>query len=642
MPLLRVTDLNGQQLTPEPGASLVLAQGEPLTLDGDWTAGRYLHCALRYDAMHHAKVQIRFFAANEADARITVTMGFTPGLSTNLVYDFQYLDGQTLFLPRMPGRLKATNFGRRIAPNEIDRVELALLPSELDQECHIGHPELKRDHPPPGLKSKVVVDALGQLSNRSWPSQTRDEEALVNYLNHEHNSSAASYPDDWSLYGGSKRNRFIGTGFFRTEFDGTRWWLVDPDGHGFFSAGLDCIRDSEGAAVVPGTEGCFAWLPGKDGEFADCRDANVSWGMALARFGRANLRRAFGDEWRRAWERMTLNRMRAWRFNTVGNWSDPSFARHSGLPYVMQLKDFPSTPLTLYRDLPDVFDPAYENAAAAFAQQLEPFRHDSCLIGYFLCNEPKWAFGGHDLITEILEDCPGSHTRHAFRNYVAMRYNGDAEAWKHAWGITDQLKDFDDLVTAKIHRLGDRFPAAAMDCRVFSREIVRRFVQVPAEACKAVDPHHLNLGIRFAWIANDLFYEIGDLVDVFSINCYQMKPDTEVADTVLKRCNKPMIIGEFHFGALDAGLTGTGLRGVATQEHRGLAYRNYMEACAAHPGIVGCHYFTLNDQPGLGRHDGECWQIGFVDVCHHPYQELVDQAAAAHEAMYRVRSGDEE
>ena len=36
-------------------------------------------------------------------------------------------------------------------------------------------------------------------------------------------------------YGGLKNIKFKSTGFFRTEFDGKRWWLVTPLGHGFIT-----------------------------------------------------------------------------------------------------------------------------------------------------------------------------------------------------------------------------------------------------------------------------------------------------------------------------------------------------------------------------------------------------------------------
>jgi hypothetical protein len=99
------------------------------------------------------------------------------------------------------------------------------------------------------------------------------------------------------------------------------------------------------------------------------------------------------------------------------------------------------------------------------------------------------------------------------------------------------------------------------------------------------------------------------------------------------------MIGEFHFGALDRGLPATGLRGVASQAERGVAYRRYVEMSASNPNLVGTHYFILNDQALLGRFDGENYQIGFVDCCNTPYHELVDQATVAHQNIYKIMAG---
>ena len=87
---------------------------------------------------------------------------------------------------------------------------------------------------------------------------------------------------------------------------------------------------------------------------------------------------------------------------------------------------------------------------------------------------------------------------------------------------------------------------------------------------------------------------------------------------------KPVIIGEFHFGALDRGMDATGLRGVESQYERGVAYRRYMYRAASHPMCLGAHYFILYDQAYLGRFDGENYQIGALDVCSHPYSEFID------------------
>jgi hypothetical protein len=70
--------------------------------------------------------------------------------------------------------------------------------------------------------------------------------------------------------------------------------------------------------------------------------------------------------------------------------------------------------------------------------------------------------------------------------------------------------------------------------------------------------------MRYAWIASDLMYKAGEVFDVFTINSYEFIPHLNSVDEVARRCNKPTMIGEFHFGALDRGLPSTGLRAVET------------------------------------------------------------------------------
>ena len=40
-------------------------------------------------------------------------------------------------------------------------------------------------------------------------------------------------------FGGWKGKQFEATGFFRTEHDGQRWWLVTPEGNAFLSSGIN-------------------------------------------------------------------------------------------------------------------------------------------------------------------------------------------------------------------------------------------------------------------------------------------------------------------------------------------------------------------------------------------------------------------
>jgi hypothetical protein len=124
--------------------------------------------------------------------------------------------------------------------------------------------------------------------------------------------------------------------------------------------------------------------------------------------------------------------------------------------------------------------------------------------------------------------------------------------------------------------------------------------------------------------------------DVIGINRYRFSPsDLRMPDGIAK----PIIIGEWHFGALDRGLLHPGLRSVANQRQRAAGYRHYVCQALRHPNIVGTHWFQYRDQMVTGRFDGENYQIGFVDICDTPYWETVAASRDVGGELYAIRAG---
>jgi hypothetical protein len=480
-----------------------------------------------------------------------------------------------------------------------------------------------------------VVDRFGQWAVKSWPGKIQSEDELKQ-RNRQllEEARAAKLPTDWSQYGGWKEKRFQATGFFHTQRDTKRWWLVDPEGYAFYSVGVDGVGPYSSGPTA-GMEGLFNWIPPKTGQFAAATARSPVSGVS---FVTANLIHVFGESWRTSWGEMARGLLQLWRFNTIGNWSEKSFTREARLPYVIPLEHFPSTAVLLYRDFPDVFDPKYADESLRFAQQLASVKDDPYLIGYFLRNEPQWAFGNNNLAAEMLATATSSYTRTALAEWLKGRYKGDLGALSTAWKRS--LAAFDELEKAPIPDAESLSPAAAEDLRAFSAIMVDRYISLVCDAVRKVDSKHLNLGMRYASISSELCYQAGQYFDVFSINSYRMKPPADVIAEITRRTGKPVMIGEFHFGALDRGLPSTGLRGVASQGERGVAYRYYVEQGAQLPELVGMHYFIWNDQPVLGRFDGENYNIGLVDVVNLPYKELVAAATATNERIYKVAAGD--
>ena len=483
----------------------------------------------------------------------------------------------------------------------------------------------------PVLPEGKLLDEIGQSTIHQWPERTKNLEELKARLKKQlQESDQQKWPAAYNRWGGWKNKKFEGSGYFNKIHDGERWWLVDPTGHAFWSAGLDSVR-VDTSANYQQLEDTLSWNPEKQPEFKEIYSRDHTHINYLA----ANFIRTFGSDWYEQWSEITLGHLRDFGFNTVANWSDWEIARAAGVPYVRPLSFSLPTTSRIYRSFPDVYHPNYEADAKEYATQLKSTLDDPALIGYFLMNEPDWGFSSELPAVGMLYNTPECATRTALAEYLQQKYP-DQESLQKAWNT--------NATFTEIERgpWNSDFNATALkDLEEFSEMMVNRFFGVLTEACRKVDPHHMNLGARYHTVP-PLWAQRGmKQFDVFSMNCYREKVPLEDTKEINELLGLPVMIGEFHFGALDVGLPATGIGHVKNQEARGEAYRVYVEDAAANPYCIGTHYFILYDQSALGRFDGENYNIGFLDICNRPYQPLAAAARLTHERLYEVASGSE-
>ncbi len=583
---------------------------------------------------HMADVVCRFVSD---EAEMSVGLGLFPALPTRVVVPLEYLDSQRVIPGRTPHRFKCVCWGDPVDVGRLTRVELTCRATGGHADVRIGEPFVSDELPDEWPAAPhPVVGHLHQWAERDWPGKVRSLDAIRNRTAEEVLSTSSGLDDDLSRWGGWPARQFGSSGFFRVEQDKSRWWLVDPDGCAFYSLGADCVRSSC-AVQTAGNEDLFADLPAKDGAFADLWSGRGDGEPTMFDALQHNMRRALGENWRVQWMDLCARRLPLWGFNTVGNWSDLDFCRFSAMPYVHQLRGFPVTERAIFRDFPDVFSDEYERNSRAFAEQLRDFADDRFLIGYFLRNEPHWAFGVFNLPEQmLLQDAPFA-SRDRLVEWLKERY-GDVASLNAAWGT--QFDGFERLASGALRPDDLTADAARADLGEFNRLMIERYVRVPSQECKRVDADHLNLGMRYAWIAHDDLLAGADVFDVFSINGYKDSPPADDIARCSKAAGAPVIVGEFHTGALDRGLPMGGLRTVRTQQDRADSYSYYVEQGAAIPELVGTHYFQWNDQHVAGRFDGENWQIGIVDICQQPYEEFVAAARRSHSRIYRVATGE--
>ncbi len=538
--------------------------------------------------------------------------------------------------------LKRLARGERVDLTKVDRMRLIVhRKSETPVRWCMSPLVATIEEPPlltaPYLPHGPLLNELGQSTLHSWPTKTVNEAEMVERLQSQLKAAqAASWPEDYSRWGGWMKRRFDATGFFRTHFAQDRWWMVDPDGYAFWSIGMDCVGPNPESAYTFLRE-ALTWLPGEKGTFADAHqhyyDADLFGDQHLFNYLKANLIRAFGEDWHEKWSIIVLGLLKQWGFNTIANWSDWRVARQAQFPYVRQLRvHFPRSKI-IYRNLPDVFHPDFEQDAAEYAEQLRETIGDPAMIGYFLINEPTWGFAKESPASGMLFNTPSCASRHALAEYLRERY-GDETRLRNAWQMDVTLAEVAEGTWIKTLTT-----TAQDDLYEFSSVIVGKFFGTLNEACRRVDPDHLNLGARYFTLPPEWVAQGMQGFDVFSINCYQPQVPSNMLERIHELLNCPTIIGEWHFGALDAGLPASGIGRVAGQAARGQAYRVYVENAAALRWCVGTHYFHLYDQSALGRGDGENYNIGFLDICHHLYEPLAEAAMVTHHRVYPIREG---
>jgi hypothetical protein len=569
-----------------------------------------------------------------------------------------------------PHRLPVSATEGSVDASRVTSVRLGIIRPTAPRELVIGP---LRVAPPSEAGSVVyqgIVDGFGQFYPGSWGEKVTSVEML-----RARGAEEAQELAQW-LAQEPERDRFGGlilgpalraTGFFRTERREGRWWLVTPEGHGFFSIGIDAAAPSA-ATYVEGREFMFRDLPGREGELAahwseadDRRGLGAQRGRSFDHghafdFYTANLERKFGAEWRRRWRDETADRLTAWGFNTIGNWSDPDLSAMHRLPYTVPLSSEGeyakiSSGEDWWGPMPDPFDPRFAEAADKMARNAAArFAGDPWLIGYFVDNELSWGRSTradpqqyYALAINALAAGRESPANSAFIGYLTETYRSP-ERLGQAWGIP--LSSWNDLGTAgfALPRSAFSNPAVTGDLAAFCRRFADAYYRTVAEALHRHDPDHLYLGSRFAWQTAEAVDACARWCDVVSFNRYRRSIGDDPAEWAkFHELGKPALIGEFHFGSADRGLFWEGLVGVGRESERGPAYARYLRAVADNPDFVGAHWFQYLDEPLTGRTlDGENAHVGFVTVADVPYQSLVAAARTANlgilRDLQRVRS----
>ena len=337
------------------------------------------------------------------------------------------------------------------------------------------------------------------------------------------------------------------TGFFHVEQIEGRWELIDPEGKFFFSTGVASIKYPE-----------------------DVVQNN------LYRSYRRVVAQKYGNL--DAYHMATAQRLLSWNFNTVGAWSDYNIVgaevggRHMAYTPILNLAsgfaaDQPhSAQAWLHGVFPDVFSPDFMKYCQEQAEKLAAFKNDPYLLGYFTDNELCWGpdWRGTDelliIFLNLSRNAPGRKAALALlreRHPDISKFNGIYGTAFSSWDQANDAKKFvapkgADRKAASIPA-GEGNDAAANsvarayidDCNAFLGILADKYFQITRNTIRAMDPHHMILGCRFAYMPPRSVMDAADkCLDVISFNYYGVDPTDGLGAYALEH-KLPLFISEF-------------------------------------------------------------------------------------------------
>jgi hypothetical protein len=429
------------------------------------------------------------------------------------------------------------------------------------------------------------------------------------------------------------------TGFFHVERPADVWWVIDPLGRGFTPLGVDHVNYHA------------HW----------CQD------LGYAPYAKKN-KAKYGVD---AWANESVGRLKSWGFNLLGAGCIPE-TYHRGMAHTVFASFGDSfahrgdafnilpgnVPCSVF---PNVFHPDFEKYCQERAKKLcTPNVNDPWLFGYFLDNELAWFGKRWDSkvgLFEIVVGKPASHTaKQALRDFFAKRYHNDIAAFNRVWN--ERFASFDDLLKAEKLTAREEGDVLA-DKKAFIAIVGDRYFETITKAIRRADPNHMILGCRFADgnASDEIWQTAGRHCDIVSFNYYgnvdldhnlardsrsprHGKPLHEVFQRFYEVGQRPMIVTEWSFPALDAGLPsahGAGQR-FRTQAERTRATEITARTMVSLPFLVGYDYFMWVDEPALGiSHEfPEDSNYGLVNEDGKPYELLTGMFTKLHQEASRL------
>lgn len=421
-----------------------------------------------------------------------------------------------------------------------------------------------------------------------------------------------------------------GTGFFEVAQDENGvWWFITPEGNIFYSMGLNCV------------------LPNGRPEYTK---------SILEKYGNYE-----------NWADAQILRYKNWNYNTLGAWCNLTLLKN--IPYTYQIKTFAEEEFLVARKLPDIWNPEWrEMVRSKIENETSKFRDDPYLIGYWIDNEVNWGpdiFDKKTILEEIISTkCESPYGgKHRAVDFLRDRYEDDIKEFNRVWNM--RLENFDELYdVTDLGRNGwiaQHSPFNKQlreDIQAFDQYFAETYFNYTTSLIRENDPNHLILGVRFhTWgTPREVIEMCGRYCDVVSVNYYRFNGWVKYEMIKYIQCGlygcvpldnwmeryhrlsgeKPLIVGEFGFAALDSGQRRPmgAAKLLLAQKDRADYFEWYARNCLRTPYVVGYHWFSFVDKI---KKDIDT-NVGVVNIYDKEYNLLVNRMAEVNKQAYEIHS----